>query len=72
MKNRLEIAKELLKENGIISINIDDDEVHYLKILADEIFGRKNFISNIIWQKSIHPKMMLNFFRYARPYFNLC
>ncbi|MCG2218633.1 DNA methyltransferase [Staphylococcus epidermidis] len=62
MKNRLEIAKELLKENGIISINIDDDEVHYLKILADEIFGRKNFISNIIWQKKYSPQNDAKFF----------
>lgn len=62
MKNRLEIAKELLKENGIISINIDDDEVHYLKILADEIFGRENFISNIIWQKKYSPQNDAKFF----------
>lgn len=62
MKNRLEIAKELLKENGIISINIDDDEVHYLKILADEIFGRANFISNIIWQKKYSPQNDAKFF----------
>ncbi|MCJ1778260.1 DNA methyltransferase [Mammaliicoccus sciuri] len=62
MKNRLEIAKELLKEDGIISINIDDDEVHYLKILADEIFGRKNFISNIIWQKKYSPQNDAKYF----------
>lgn len=62
MKNRLEIAKELLKENGIISINIDDDEVHYLKVLADEIFGRENFISNIIWQKKYSPQNDAKFF----------
>src|SRR5699024_3283152 len=48
MKNRLEIAKELLSEDGSIWINIDDDESHYLKILVDEVLGRDNFLANII------------------------
>ncbi|MES3702084.1 site-specific DNA-methyltransferase [Staphylococcus arlettae] len=56
MKNRLEIAKELLSDDGVIFINIDDDESHYLKVLADGIFGRENFISNIIWQKKYAPQ----------------
>src|SRR5690606_10980003 len=51
MKSRLEIAKELLSSNGSLWINIDDDESHYLKVLCDEIFGRENFISNVIWKK---------------------
>ena len=50
MKNRLEVAKELLKENGIIFITISDDGAHYLKVLADDIFGRENFIADVIWQ----------------------
>ncbi|MFH1048801.1 MAG: site-specific DNA-methyltransferase [Patescibacteria group bacterium] len=49
MKNRLEIAKQLLVENGSFWISLNDDEVHYAKILCDEIFGRDNFISTIIW-----------------------
>lgn len=56
MKNRLEIAKELIAPNGSIWINIDDDESHYLKVLADEIFGRENFINNVIWQKKYAPQ----------------
>ncbi|WOS33507.1 site-specific DNA-methyltransferase [Listeria monocytogenes] len=52
MKNRLEIAKELLSEDGCIWLNIDDDEGHYLKVLADGVFGRENFINNVIWEKS--------------------
>jgi DNA methylase len=40
-----------LAVNGSIWINIDDNEGHYLKILCDEIFGRQNFIANIVWQK---------------------
>jgi len=51
MKSRLEIAKDLLSQDGSLWINIDDDESHYLKVLADEIFGRENFIANIVWQK---------------------
>ena len=47
MKNRLEVAKELLREDGIIFVQIDDREHAYLKVLMDEIFGRENFISSI-------------------------
>jgi adenine-specific DNA-methyltransferase len=57
MKNRLKIAKKLLTSDGTIWINIGDDEVHYLKILSDEIFGRECFLGNIIWEKSDSPKM---------------
>ncbi len=51
MKNRLEIAKELLSDDGCIWINIDDDEGHYLKVLSDGIFGRENFVNTVIWEK---------------------
>lgn len=51
MKNRLEVAKTLLKPSGSIWVNIDDDESHYLKVLMDEIFGRENFIANVVWEK---------------------
>ncbi|MDV2686486.1 site-specific DNA-methyltransferase [Alkalihalophilus lindianensis] len=51
MRNRLEIAKDLLANDGSIWINIDDDESHYLKVLADEVFGRGNFINNVVWEK---------------------
>lgn len=56
MKNRLEIAKELLAVDGSIWISIDDDESHYLKVLCDEVFGRDNFISNVIWEKKFSPQ----------------
>jgi adenine-specific DNA-methyltransferase len=49
MKNRLLIAKELLKNDGNIFIHIDINEIHYLKVLCDEIFGRENFVEEIIW-----------------------
>ena len=56
MKNRLQLAHKLLSNDGSIWINIDDREAHYLKILTDEIFGRENFINNIIWQKKYAPQ----------------
>ena len=48
---RLELLRELLSEDGSIWVSIDDNEGHYLKVIMDEIFGRKNFIANVIWQK---------------------
>lgn len=56
MKNRLEIVRELLSEKGSIWVNIDDDECHYLKILCDEVFGRENFVNNVIWEKKFSPQ----------------
>lgn len=50
MRKRLEVAKELLHDNGSIYINIDYNEVHYLKVLMDEIFGRECFQREIIWR----------------------
>ena len=48
---RLELLRELLAEDGSIWMTIDDNESHYLKVMMDEIFGRKNFIANVVWQK---------------------
>jgi len=52
MKNRLEVARELLSKNGSIIIQIDDNEQAYLKVLCDEVFGRENFINQIVWLRS--------------------
>ncbi len=49
MKNRLEVAKDFLTDDGSIFIHADWHEVHYLKVLCDEILGRENFINEIIW-----------------------
>jgi adenine-specific DNA-methyltransferase len=51
MMPRLKLLRELLSEDGAIFISIDDNEQHNLRNLLDEIFGRENFISNIVWQK---------------------
>ena len=52
---RLELLRELLAEDGSIWISIDSDECHYLKVICDEIFGRKNFIDEIVWQRAFAP-----------------
>jgi adenine-specific DNA-methyltransferase len=57
MRNRLEVARDLLRNDGSIWMNIDDDGVHYLKVLADEVFGRENFVRNVLWQKRTSPDM---------------
>ena len=57
---RLELLREFLTDEGSIWINIDDDEGHYLKIIADEIYGRRNFIVNCLWQKRTSPDGRIN------------
>lgn len=56
MRDRLELIKKLLAEDGSLWITIDDNESHYLKVLCDEVFGRRNFISNVVWQKKFSPQ----------------
>ena len=56
MMPRLELLHDLLAEDGSIWVTIDDDEGHYLKVLMDEIFGRKSFVANVIWQKKYSPQ----------------
>ena len=53
MYPRLELLREFLSEDGSIWVSIDDNEGHYLKVIMDEVFGRKNFIVNIVWHKSV-------------------
>lgn len=74
MRNRLELARELLARNGVIFISIDDNEQAHLKILCDTIFGEENFIDNIVWDKKssakgVPPKnMMVNVHEYIIAY----
>lgn len=51
MRDRLEIIKRLLSVDGSLWITIDDNECHYLKVLCDEVFGRANFVANVVWEK---------------------
>ena len=55
MRDRLEIIRRLLSEDGSLWITIDDNEAHYLKVMCDEIFGRANFVANVVWQKKYSP-----------------
>jgi len=56
MRDRLEIIRRLLAEDGSLWITIDDNECHYLKVLCDEVFGRLNFVANVIWEKADSPR----------------
>jgi adenine-specific DNA-methyltransferase len=62
MYPRLELLRDLLSDDGSIWISIDDNEGHYLKVLMDEVFGRKNFVANVIWQKKYSPQNDAQFF----------
>jgi len=56
MYPRLVLLRELLAEDGSIWVTIDDNEGHYLKVLMDEVFGRSNFITTVVWRKNYSPK----------------
>ncbi|GAA7748301.1 hypothetical protein HpBT0154_06290 [Helicobacter pylori] len=56
MLPRLKLARDLLKEDGVIFISIDDNECAQLKLLCDEIFGEDNFVNTIIWEKKYSPQ----------------
>ncbi len=51
MRDRLEIIRRLLSEDGSLWITIDDNEAHYLKVLCDEVFGRANYKATVTWQR---------------------
>jgi len=51
MKNRLEVAKEFLSDDGVIFVQCDDNEQAYLKVLMDEIFKNENFVNTIVWKR---------------------
>ena len=59
MYPRLELLREFLTEDGSIWVTIDDNEAHYLKVIMDEVFGRKNFVANVVWQKRTSPDARL-------------
>ncbi|MGL6632001.1 DNA methyltransferase [Aeromonas veronii] len=57
MRDRLELLRTLMSEDGSIWMTIDDNEAHYLKVLCDEVFGRRNFVASIAWQKVFAKKI---------------
>ena len=62
MRDRLEIIRRLLSADGSLWITIDDNEVHYLKVLCDEVLGRQNFVVNAIWEKVFASKNSSQYF----------
>lgn len=58
MRERLEILRRLLSEDGVLFVQIDDAEQAYLKILLDEIFGRRNFCGQFVWEKKKKPSFL--------------
>ena len=63
MYNRLNLLKNLLSDDGVIFVQIDNNEMAYLKVMMDEIFGRENFVNDIVWKRrggSTNPNNRLN------------
>ena len=59
---RVKLLRELLREDGAIFVSIDDNEVHHLRCLMDEVFGEENFVATVIWQKVFSPKNTAKYF----------
>ena len=68
MHKRLELAKNLLSDRGVIFISIDDNEQANLKLLCDQVFGEKNFVGNVIWEKTDSPRMDVKGFTVRHDY----
>ena len=68
MRDRLEIIRRLLSDDGSLWITIDDNEAHYLKVLCDEVFGRVNFVASVIWRKNYAPKSSAKHFSVDHDY----
>ncbi|GJA33291.1 site-specific DNA-methyltransferase [Aeromonas caviae] len=56
MRVRLELLRKLMTDDGSIWITIDDNEAHYLKVMCDEIFGRENYVTSVVWEKADSPR----------------
>lgn len=65
MRDRIEILRRLLSPNGSCWVQLDDNEAHYCRVLMDEIFGRDNFVANVIWNKSYAVRSNAQFFSTA-------
>ncbi|CDQ09282.1 DNA methylase N-4/N-6 domain-containing protein [Acidithiobacillus ferrivorans] len=72
MRDRLEIIRRLLSDDGSLWITIDDNEAHYLKVLCDEVFGRANFLTTVIWEKKYAPKADSKFLSSSHDFILVC
>lgn len=55
MRDRLDIMHKLLAITGSLWVSLDDNEAHYFRVMADEVFGRRNFVADVAWQKKYSP-----------------
>jgi adenine-specific DNA-methyltransferase len=68
MYPRLQLARNLLTDDGVIFISIDDNEVHNLRKICDEVFGESNFIAQVIWERSFAPINLMKHFSPSHDY----
>lgn len=68
MMPRLYLAKNLLRQDGVIFVSIDDNEVHNLRLLMNEIFGEENFVGNVVWERSFSPVNLKKHFSESHDY----
>lgn len=68
MLPRLRLARNLLRENGVIFISIDDHEVDHLRVLCSEVFGPENFLACIVWERADSPRMDADYFSTKHDY----
>jgi adenine-specific DNA-methyltransferase len=58
---RLKLARNLMREDGLIFVSIDDSEVHHLRAVLSEVFGEENFVGNVVWEKAYTANMTAKF-----------
>lgn len=68
MYPRLRLARNLLRDDGVIFISIDDNEVHNLRKVCDEIFGEENYVGTIVWERAFAPKNDAKYFSVSHDY----
>ncbi|HOO93480.1 MAG TPA: site-specific DNA-methyltransferase, partial [Opitutales bacterium] len=68
MYPRLQLLKQFLREDGAIFVSLDDNEIHSLRFIMDEIFGKQNFVTTIIWQKNFSTKNTAKHFSESHDY----
>lgn len=65
LRERIDVLRNLLSPSGVIWVHLDDNEAHYCKVMMDEVFGRQNFVANVIWNKSYAVRSNAAFFSTA-------
>ena len=68
MYPRLFLARNLLRQDGVIFVSIDDNEVHNLRLMMNEIFGEENFVAQIVWERAYAPVNLKHHFSESHDY----